>query len=68
MFDITNREFDELILYDSNYFTWAFDSEIYLSSSDLSETIIPYSECSSTHKAKTLIFLRHHLNQDFKNE
>ena len=68
MSDVTKREFVELTLDGSNYLTWAFDVEIHLTSSDLSETIVPDSECSSAQKAKALIFLRHHLNQDLKNE
>ena len=46
MFDITKREFAELTLDGSNYLTWAFDAEIQLTSSDLSETIVPDFECS----------------------
>ena len=68
MYDITKREFVELALDGSNYLTWAFDVEIHLTSSDLSETIIPDSKCSPAQKAKMLIFLHHHLNQDLKNE
>ena len=67
MFNITEREFAELALDGSNYLTWAFDVEIHLTFSDLSETIVPNSKCSSAQKAKVLIFLRRHLNQDFKN-
>ena len=48
MFDITKREFAELVLDGSNYLTWAFDVEIHLTSSDLSETIVLDSECNST--------------------
>ena len=66
--NITNMEIAELALNGNNYLTWSFDVEIHLTSSDLSETIVPDSECSSTQKAKTLIFLRHHFNQDLKNE
>ena len=68
MFDITKREFVELALDGSNYLTWAFDVEIHLIFSDLSETIGLDSECSSTLKAKALIFLHYHLNQVLKNE
>ena len=68
MSEITKREFTELTLDDNNYLTWAFDTEIHLTSFDLSETIVLDSKCSSTHKAKALIFLHHHFNQDLKNE
>ena len=66
MSDITKREFVELALDGSNYLTWAFDAEIHITSFDLSETIILDSKYNSVEKAKTLIFLRHHLNQDLK--
>ena len=47
MFDITKREFDELALDDNNFLTWAFDVKIHLTSSNLSETIVPDFECNS---------------------
>ena len=62
MSDITNREFVELTLDDSNYLTWVFYAEIHLTTFDLSETIVPDFEYSSAQKAKALIFLSHHLN------
>ena len=68
MSNITKREFAELTLDGNNYLTWAFDVEIHLTSFDSSKTIILDSECSFAHKAKALIFLCHHLNQDLKNE
>ena len=68
MSHITKREFAELVLDGSNYLTWAFDTKIHLTSSDLSETIVLNFECSYAQKAKALIFLRHQLNQDLKNE
>ena len=68
MSDNIKREFAKLALDGSNYLTWAFDVEVHLTSSDLSETIVPDSKCSSTQKAKALIFLHHSLNQDLKNE
>ena len=65
---ITKNEFDEHALDGCNYLTLAFDVEIHLTSSDLSETIVSDSECSSAQKEKTSMFLRHHLNWDLKNE
>ena len=68
MSDITEREFAKLALDDNNYLTWAFDAKIHLTSFDLSETIVPDSECNSAQKVKELIFLHHHFNQDLKNK
>ena len=47
MSDIIKREFAKLVLYGSDYLTWAFDVEIHLTSFNLSENIVPDSECSS---------------------
>ena len=47
MSDITKSEFAELALDGGNYLTWAFDVEIHFTSSELNETIIPDSKCSS---------------------
>ncbi|XP_020248256.1 uncharacterized protein LOC109825775 [Asparagus officinalis] len=68
MSDISKRAFAELAVDGSNYLTWALDVEIYLDSCDLSSTIDPASQSTSAQKAKALIFLRHHLNKDLKNE
>ncbi|XP_020271965.1 uncharacterized protein LOC109847131 [Asparagus officinalis] len=68
MSNITKREFAELAVDGSNYLTWALDVEIYLDSCDLGSTIVLASQSTSAQKAKTLIFLRHHLNKDLKNE
>ena len=47
MCDITKREFAELALDGSNYMTWAFNAEIHLTSSYLTETIVLDFECNS---------------------
>ena len=68
MSDIAKREFSELALNGSNYLTWAFDAEIHLTFSDLSETIVSDSECNIVQKAKALMFLRHHLKNEYLTE
>ncbi|XP_019178652.1 PREDICTED: uncharacterized protein LOC109173801 [Ipomoea nil] len=68
MSSIAKREFNELALDGSNYLTWALDIEIHLASKELSQTIVAKSQCTNAQKAQTLIFLRHHLNHDLKNE
>ncbi|XP_019150306.1 PREDICTED: uncharacterized protein LOC109147114 [Ipomoea nil] len=65
---LANREFAELILDGSNFLTWVLDVEIYLKSTELLDTIEETSASTATQKAKALIFLRHHLNHDLKNE
>ena len=44
------------------------DAEIHLTSMNLGETIKEGNEESQQDCAKTLIFLRHHLHEDSKNE
>nr|BAF36297.1 hypothetical protein [Ipomoea trifida] len=68
MSSITKREFTELSLDGGNYLTWALDIEIHLASKGLSQTIVAMSQCTDAQKAQALIFLRHHLNHDLKNE
>ncbi|XP_019167850.1 PREDICTED: uncharacterized protein LOC109163556 [Ipomoea nil] len=65
---IAKREFTELALDGSNYLTWALDVEIYLTSTELQHTTIENSPSDDAEKANALIFLRHHLNHDLKNE
>ncbi|XP_019151023.1 PREDICTED: uncharacterized protein LOC109147822 [Ipomoea nil] len=68
MSSIAKREFNELALDGSNYLTWALDIEIHLASKELSQTIVAESQCTNAQKAQALIFLRHHLNHNLKNE
>ncbi|XP_031125137.1 uncharacterized protein LOC116027575 [Ipomoea triloba] len=68
MSSITKREFTELSLDGGNYLTWALDIEIHLASKEFSQTIVAMSQCTDAQKAQALIFLRHHLNHDLKNE
>ncbi|XP_020270666.1 uncharacterized protein LOC109845810 [Asparagus officinalis] len=52
MSDISKRAFAELVVDGSNYLTWALD----------------LSRAPLSRRQKALIFLRHHLNKDLKNE
>ncbi|XP_031108088.1 uncharacterized protein LOC116012627 [Ipomoea triloba] len=68
MSSIAKREFTELAIDGSNYLTWALDVEMHLTSKDLKQTIADESQSTDAQKAQALIFLRHHLNNDLKNE
>ncbi|XP_069144562.1 uncharacterized protein [Solanum lycopersicum] len=51
-----------------NYLSWVLDAEIHLAAKDIDATITRGNEASSQDKAKTMIFLRHHLDKDLKIE
>ncbi|KAG2650747.1 hypothetical protein PVAP13_1NG206019 [Panicum virgatum] len=64
MSDIAKREFDALVVYGSNYLTWATDVEIKLDSMGLDHTIVQpeagKDECTKPDKSKDVVFFRHH--------
>ncbi|GAV86457.1 hypothetical protein CFOL_v3_29887 [Cephalotus follicularis] len=66
MSSITKREFATLDITGINYLTWAFYVKIHLRSLDLSRTILSSSNDTSAHKAKALVFIRHHLYENLK--
>ncbi|XP_073130152.1 uncharacterized protein [Henckelia pumila] len=68
MSNITKLEFEALDLSEKNYLSWILDAEIHLVSMNLEDTIKEENEMSQQDRAKTLIFLRHHLNDGLKIE
>ena len=68
MASITKLEFKSLELSGENYLSWVLDAEIHLQSQNLGETIKDENDMSQQDKAKTLIFIRHHIHNDLKNE
>ena len=67
MSNLIKLEFVALDISGKNYLSWILDAEIHLTSMNLGETIKRemkvHQDC-----AKVLIFLRHHLHEDLKNE
>ncbi|XP_021860900.2 uncharacterized protein [Spinacia oleracea] len=59
--NLTNLEFAALDIHGKNYLSWVLDAEIHLDAKDLGDT-------TSQNKAKTMIFLRHHLHEGLKIE
>ncbi|GJS34384.1 hypothetical protein Tco_0532766 [Tanacetum coccineum] len=51
-----------------NYLPWTLDAEIHLTANNLGETIKTGNKASSQERAKAMIFLCHHLNEDLKKE
>ncbi|XP_012833516.1 PREDICTED: uncharacterized protein LOC105954393 [Erythranthe guttata] len=68
MANITKLEFAALDISGRNYLTWILDAEIHLNAMNLGNTIKDGTEESEQDKAKSMIFIRHHLHEGLKSE
>ncbi|XP_012827637.1 PREDICTED: uncharacterized protein LOC105948921 [Erythranthe guttata] len=68
MANITKLEFAALDISGRNYLTWILDAEIHLNAMNLGNTIKDGNEESEQDKAKSMIFIRHHLHEGLKSE
>ena len=68
MTNITKLEFAALDISDKNYLSWILGAEIQLDVINLGNTIKEGNISSHQNCAKTLIFLRHHIDEDLKSE
>ncbi|XP_004234725.1 uncharacterized protein [Solanum lycopersicum] len=68
MSKLSKLEFVALDLSGNNYLSWVLDAEIHLDARGLGVTITNCNTTSSQDKVKTMIFLRHHLNEGLKVE
>ncbi|XP_073119943.1 uncharacterized protein [Henckelia pumila] len=68
MENITKLEFEALDISGKNYLSWILDAEVHLVSKDLRNTIKEENNESPQDLAKSLIFLRHHLDDGLKAE
>ena len=68
MSKISSLNFIALDISGKNYLSWILDAEINLEAANLGETIKEGNQRSLQDRAKTLIFLRHHLHEDLKIE
>ena len=68
MSNLTKLEFVALDITRKNYLSWTLDTKIHLDTMNLRAVIKEGNQASSQDHAKELIFLRHHLHDDFKNE
>ncbi|XP_047260558.1 uncharacterized protein LOC124893710 [Capsicum annuum] len=66
MSNLSKLEFVALDISKKNYLSWVLDAEIHLAAKGLSATITLDNATSSQYKAKTMIFLRHHLDEGLK--
>jgi len=68
MLNLTKLDFEALDISGKNYLAWALNVEIHLNVEGHGDTIKEGNKTSDQQKAKAMIFLRHHLHQDLKNE
>ena len=68
MSNITKLEFAALDISGKNYLSWILDVELHLDAMNLGATIKEGNQASLQDRAKTLIFLHHHLHEGLKNE
>ncbi|XP_059658745.1 uncharacterized protein LOC132305076 [Cornus florida] len=68
MSNLTKLEFVALDISGKNYLSWTLDAEIHLEAMNLGETIKENNNASLQDRAKSMIFLRHHLHEELKTE
>ena len=68
MSNLTKLEFIALDITGKNYMPWIVDVEMHLESMGLLDTIKENNECSNQDRAKSMIFLRRHLDESLKFE
>ena len=68
MSNITKLEFAALDISGKNYLSWILDTEIHLDAMNLGNTIKGGNIASLQDRAKALIFLCHHIDEDLKSE
>ena len=64
MANIARREFEFLRIFGSNYISWNLDVKLHLNARNLDKTIEANNNKSNDNKAKALIFISHHLEND----
>ncbi|XP_004249829.2 uncharacterized protein [Solanum lycopersicum] len=68
MSNLSKLEFVTLDISGKNYLSWVLDAEIHLTAKGLGDSIIEENTTSNQDKAKSVIFLRHHLDESLKVE
>nr|XP_028949370.1 uncharacterized protein LOC114821435 [Malus domestica] len=67
MTNLAKLEYAALDITGKNYLTWVLDTKIHLEAGNLGDTIREESSSSSQNRAKAMIFIRRHLDEDFKS-
>ncbi|TMW80819.1 hypothetical protein EJD97_014764 [Solanum chilense] len=68
MSNLSKLEFVALDVTGKNYLSWVLNAEIHLAAKGFDATITQGNEASSQDKAKTMIFIHHHLDEGLKIE
>ena len=68
MSNLTKLEFATLDISGKNYLSWTLDAEIHLVAKNLEDTIKVNNQASLQDRAKSMIFIRHHLHEELKSE
>lgn len=68
MANLTKLDFVALDVTGKNYLSWILDAEMHLAAMGLGDTIVQNNVTTAQDRAKAMIFLRHHLHEDLKNE
>ncbi|XP_070665173.1 uncharacterized protein [Malus domestica] len=68
MANLAKLEYAALEITGKNYLTWVLDTKIHLEAGNLGDTIREENNSSSQERAKTLIFIRRHLDEALKSE
>ena len=68
MSNLTKLEFVTLDISGKNYLSWVLDAEIHLDAMNLGNTIKKGNDAFLQDRARTLIFLRHHIDKGLKGE
>ncbi|XP_026458462.1 uncharacterized protein LOC113358972 [Papaver somniferum] len=68
MSKLSNLDFMTLDITGKNYLSWILDAEMHLSAKTLGNTIVQNNKESPENRSKTLIFLRHHLDEALKSQ
>ena len=68
MSNLTKLEFVALHISGKNYLSWILDAEIHLTALNLGKIIQEKNQASQQDWTKTIIFLRHHLDEGLINE
>ncbi|CAN6684956.1 unnamed protein product [Malus baccata var. baccata] len=67
MANLAKLEYAALDITGKNYLTWVLDTKIHLEAGNLGNTIREESSSSSQDRAKAMIFIRRHIDEDFKS-
>ena len=68
MSNLTKLEFVALDISSKNYLSWILDAEIHLEAMNLGDTIKDSKQAFPQNRAKTIIFIHHHLHEELKTE